>query len=122
VETIASGPHLVTWAREQGWTAPSEADAKQLADAAADGDEVALAAFWRGGTAVAAMIASVAAVCDLDVVVIGGGVAKAGPLLFDPVRAALRTYVGLDFLADLRVLPAELGGDSGLIGAAALVS
>ncbi len=34
------------------------------------------------------MIASVGAVCDLDLVVIGGGVAKAGKLLFDPVREA----------------------------------
>ncbi len=44
--------------------------------------------------AVAAMIASVAAVCDLDLVVIGGGVAKAGPVLFDPLREALRDYAG----------------------------
>ena len=38
------------------------------------------------------MIASVGAVCDLDLVVIGGGVAKAGALLFDPIREALDTY------------------------------
>lgn len=122
VETVASGPHLVAWAREQGWRAPPDADAKQLAESAASGDGIALSAFQRGGTAVAAMIASVAAVCDLDVVVIGGGVAKAGPLLFDPIRTALRTYAGLEFLAELRVVPAELGGDAGLVGAAALVS
>ncbi len=71
--------------------------------------------------AVAAMIASVGAVCDLDLVVVGGGVAKAGALLFDPLRAALDTYAGLDFIRDLRVVPAELGGDAGLVGAAALV-
>ena len=70
----------------------------------------------------AALVASVAAVCDLDVVVIGGGVANAGPLLFDPIRTALRTYAGLDFLAGLRVVPAELGGEAGLFGAAALLS
>ena len=46
-------------------------------------------AFRRGATAVAAMIASVGAVCDLDLVVIGGGVAKSGALLFDPLREAL---------------------------------
>ena len=67
-----------------------------------------------------AMIASVAAVCDLDLVVIGGGVAKSGRLLFDPLRAALADYAGLDFLAGLRVVPAELGGEAGLIGAARL--
>jgi len=47
------------------------------------------------------MIASVAAVCDLDLVVIGGGVAKSGPLLFDPLREALTEYARLDFLAGL---------------------
>ncbi len=45
------------------------------------------------------MIASVAAVCDLDLVVVGGGVAKSGSLLFDPLREALTAYAGLDFLA-----------------------
>ena len=45
------------------------------------------------------MIASVGAVCDLDLVVIGGGVAKSGALLFDPLREALSTYAGLDFIA-----------------------
>ncbi len=79
-------------------------------------------AFSRGGRAVAAMIASVAAVCDLDLVVIGGGVANAGAVLFDPVRAALRDYLGLDFVRGLRVVPAALGGEAGLIGAAALLS
>jgi glucokinase len=121
VETIASGPHLARWARANGWDAPPEADAKELADAANAGDAVALQAFRRGATAVAAMIASVGAVCDLDLVVIGGGVAKSGALLFDPVREALTSYAGLDFIRDLRVVPAELGGEAGLVGAAALL-
>ena len=121
VETIAAGPRMAQWARENGWDAPAEADAKELADAANAGDPVALQAFRRGATAVAAMIASVGAVCDLDLVVIGGGVAKSGALLFDPLREALSTYARLDFLRGLRVLPAELGGDAGLVGAAALL-
>ncbi|MDT5080308.1 MAG: glucokinase, partial [Mycobacterium sp.] len=69
VETVASGPHIARWARENGWAAPPEADAKELADAANEGDPVALRAFRRGATAVATTIASVAAVCDLDLVV-----------------------------------------------------
>jgi glucokinase len=120
VETVASGPHIARWARENGWSAPPEADAKELADAANEGDPVALRAFRRGATAVATTIAAVAAVCDLDLVVIGGGVAKSGGLLFDPLREALTRYAGLDFIRGLRVLPAELGGDAGLVGAAAL--
>jgi glucokinase len=121
VETIAAGPRMAQWARENGWDAPIEADAKELADAANEGNAVARRAFRRGATAVAAMIASVGAVCDLDLVVIGGGVAKSGSLLFDPLREALATYARLDFLRGLRVLPAELGGDAGLVGAAALL-
>jgi glucokinase len=121
VETIAAGPRMTRWAREHGWTGPPGADAKELADAANAGDAMALTAFRRSATAVAAMIASVGAVCDLDLVVVGGGVAKSGRLLFDPLREALTHYAGLDFIADLKVLPAELGGAAGLVGAAALL-
>ena len=121
VEAIASGPNLVSWAREQGWAGPAGAGAKELADAATAGDPIAGRAFRRGADAIAAMIASVAAVCDLDLVVIGGGVAKSGALLFDPLHAALRSYARLDFISRLRVVPAALGGDAGLVGAAALL-
>lgn len=122
VETVASGPHLARWAREHGWTALDGADAKELAEAAGRGEGVALRAFGRGADAIARMIASVAAVCDLDLVVVGGGVAKAGGLLFDPLRTALASYAGLDFLHGLQVVPAELGGDAGLVGAAYLAT
>jgi glucokinase len=122
VETVAAGPWMTRWAMANGWAAPPGADAAVLADAATAGDPVALRAFHRGATALAAMIASVGAVCDLDLVVIGGGVAKSGRTLFDPLKAALADYTGLSFIRDLRVVPAALGGDAGLIGAAALVS
>lgn len=117
VEAIASGPSMVRWAQADGWAGR---DAKELGAAAAAGEPVALAAYRRGTAALAAMIASVGAVCDLDLVVIGGGVAKSGALLFDPLRAALAEHAGLTFLRGLRVVPAELGGDAGLVGAARL--
>ncbi len=122
VETVAAGPSMTRWAVANGWAAPAGADALALAEAAAAGDAVAVRAFDRGARALAAMIASVAAVCDLNLVVVGGGVAKAGRVLFDPLEAALANYAGLDFIHGLRVVPAALGGDAGLIGAAALVS
>ncbi|HZU45803.1 MAG TPA: ROK family protein [Mycobacterium sp.] len=120
VETLAAGPALVRWARANGWRGSPGAGAEHLANDASAGDPIAVRAFGRGAKALAAMIASVAAVCDLDRVVIGGGVANAGPLLFDPLRAALAEHAGLDFLTGLRVLPAELGAEAGLIGAAML--
>jgi glucokinase len=117
VETVAAGPSMTRWARANGW---SGSDARTLAEAAAGGDPVAVQAFGRGAAALAAMIASVAAVCDLEFVVIGGGVAQAGRVLFEPLHAALAGYAGLDFIRGLRVTPAELGANAGLVGAAAL--
>jgi glucokinase len=122
VETVAAGPWMTRWALANGWVGPPGADAAALAAAAAAGDAVAVQAFHRGATALAAMIASVGAVCDLNRVVIGGGVAKAGRTLFDPLNAALAAYTGLSFIRDLHVVPAALGDDAGLIGAAALAS
>src|SRR6202007_534587 len=58
VETVAAGPSLVRWARANGWSAPPGADARDLAAAAAASDPVAVRAFRRGATALAAMIAS----------------------------------------------------------------
>jgi glucokinase len=120
VETVASGPNLVRWARLQGWAAPDHADAAHLAAAARAGDGIPRAAFRRGGRAVGLAIVAAAVVCDLELVVVGGGVAQAGELLFGPVRETLAEHAGLSFLSSLRVVPATLGGQAGLIGAAAL--
>jgi glucokinase len=121
VEAIAAGPRMVQWAHDLGWAAPARAGAKELAAAARSGEPVALNAFRRSADAVAAMIASVGAVCDLELAVVGGGVAAAGAVLFDPLREALARYAHLDFIAGMQVVPAVLGADAGLIGAAGLL-
>ncbi|MDX8029851.1 ROK family protein [Lentzea sp. BCCO 10_0856] len=121
VETVAGGPRMVAWARRAGWQAPDDADAAVLAAAALAGDEIPLEAFERAGQAVGMAIAGAAAVCDLDLAVIGGGVAQAGELLFEPIRRTLKTHAGLSYLEGLEVRAAQLGGEAGLVGAAALV-
>jgi glucokinase len=121
VETVAGGPNLVRWARERGWRAPDHADAAHLAAAALTGDEVALSAFDRAGRAVGLAIAATAALCDLDLAVIGGGVAQAGDLMLNPVRQALDDHARLSYVRDIRVAQSELSGKAGLVGAAALV-
>lgn len=55
-------------------------------------------------------------------IVIGGGIAKAGDRLFDPLREELRRQVTAWSRARLDVVPAELGDDSVLWGALALAS
>jgi len=91
----------------------------ELERSARAGDSIAAAAFERGGQAVGLAIAAAAAICDLDLAVIGGGIARADDLLFDPIRRALAVHAGLSFLRGLRVVRAERD-DSGLVGAAAL--
>jgi glucokinase len=116
-ETVASGPSMVRWARARGWVG---ADARALAEAARGGDSVAREAFQRSGRAVGLAIVATAAVCDLDLAVVGGGVAQTGDLLFEPVRAALATHARLSYLRGLRVEPAQLGTTAGLYGAGSL--
>jgi glucokinase len=118
LEAIARGPATVAWARERGSQAE---DGPGLARLAADGDGIALAAFARSGDAVGRVIAWCAALLDLQMVVVGGGLAQTGPPLWDPMLAAVREHAVLPFLAELRVVPPALGGDAGLVGAAALV-
>ncbi|MPZ64119.1 MAG: ROK family protein [Pseudonocardiaceae bacterium] len=118
LETVTSGPHLVRWARQRGWAGD---DAAALATSARAGDAVARRAFRRGGLALGRALASVAAVCDVDLIVLGGGVAEAAELLLDPTREALAEHARLEFLRSARVVPASLGSAGGLVGAAALL-
>ena len=118
LEAIASGTSIARWAREQGFAGGGSAHA--VGDAAARGDPVALAAFARAGHALGMAIAGAVTLLDLDLVVIGGGVAGAGAVLFDPLARAYSCYAALGFAARPRVVPAQLGGAAGLIGAAAL--
>ena len=52
--------------------------------------------------------------------VIGGGVANAGDLLFNPIRREIRLRTQALFHENLRVVPAALGNDAGIIGNAML--
>ncbi|RSS74793.1 ROK family protein [Streptomyces sp. WAC06614] len=118
VEAIASGTAIARWALAQGWTGPDRT-AAGVAAAARAGEPVAVAAFDRAGRALAAAIAATATLVETDIAVIGGGVAAAGEVLFGPVRAHLATYATLSFVTGLEIVPAQLGTDAGLIGAAA---
>jgi glucokinase len=121
-EAIARGPALVAWAQAEGWRPDQQdATAKELADDGALGHPVGMAAMRRAGRALGIAIASATALCDLEVVSVGGGLSQAGPLLFDPLEEALRAHARLDFTRQVSVVPAALGQGAGLVGAAALI-
>ncbi|MER5713730.1 ROK family protein [Streptomyces sp. NPDC002132] len=121
VERIASGPNIARRALENGWQPGPDGDASAAAVAAAAraGDPVATASFERAARALAAGIAATATLVEIDIAVIGGGVGKAGDVLLTPLRRALADYATLSFVQRLRVVPAQMGTDAGLVGAAA---
>ncbi|MEU6546008.1 ROK family protein [Streptomyces sp. NPDC046859] len=121
VERIASGPNIARRALDAGWRPGPDGDtsAAAVAAAAREGDPVAVASFERAARALAAGIAATATLVEIDVAVIGGGVGKAGDVLFTPLRKALADYATLSFVRRLTVTPARMGTDAGLVGAAA---
>ncbi len=122
VESYARGPVIAQWATEHGWLPPHQpGTAQDVATDAARGHPVAVEALRRAGHAIGVAVASAVHLLDLDVVAIGGGVAQAGPLLFDPLDAALRGQARMDFARRVQVVPTSLGQAGGLVGAAALV-
>ncbi|MFF7384900.1 ROK family protein [Streptomyces griseoluteus] len=121
VEGLASGPNIARRALADGWLPGPDGDtsAAAVADAARRGDPVAVASFERAAQALAAGIAATATLVEIDIAVIGGGVGKAGDVLFAPLRKALTDYATLSFVQRLTVVPAQMGTDAGLVGAAA---
>ncbi|MGA5702945.1 ROK family protein [Peterkaempfera bronchialis] len=120
VEVIASGTSIARRALRDGWQpAGDDSSAAAVAVSARAGDPVALAAYDRAAQALAAGIAATATLVEIDVAVIGGGVAQAGEVLFGPLRERLAQYATLPFVRGLEVRAAQLGTDAGLVGAAA---
>lgn len=117
LETVASGPSSVRWARSQGWTGTT---GRQLAESAHSGDTIAVDSLHRAGTALGGAIASAAALLDVDLVVIGGGFAQSGAPLWEPMLDAAARHARLSFIQELRIVPAELGGAGTLTGAGLL--
>jgi glucokinase len=119
LEAIARGPAIAADAVAHGWT--GERTAEAVAEGARSGDDACAAAFTRAGHALGTALASTAALLDLEVVVVGGGVAQAGDLLLEPAREAFAAHAGMDFVRRCRIVPSALGPGAGLAGAAALV-
>lgn len=93
--------------------------AKAVFDAVKEKDEVAIEIAEEFGDYLGKGLAIVAAVVNPDLFVIGGGVSKAGEILFDYIRPAFRKYAFPGSLNADFVL-ATLGNDAGIYGAAGL--
>ena len=100
-------------------------DAKECTPAhldalAVQGDTIAIGLWEQLGTEIGAAIVNAIWLLNPDAIVIGGGVAKAGALLMEPIRRTIRDRVTPLFHEQLKVVLAELGNDAGIIGCAEL--
>ena len=115
LEEFSSGPGLARRyaLRTQEWIDPREVVTRALA-----GDPHARHVIESGGRAVGSAIAQLVNTLDPERVVIGGGLGSSGRIYFAAVRTAFYEHLWSKLHADVPIQLAELGADSGIIGAA----
>lgn len=93
--------------------------AKEVGEAARQGDAVALEVVTRTARILGLGLVNLLHLFDPALIVVGGSVALMGDMLLDPVRATIERYAMPPYRG-VPLRPAALGDDSGLLGAAAL--
>jgi glucokinase len=128
VESFSSGPAIARYVAEQikagketSLLATPKPTAVQVAEAAQQGDALAISAFERAGYYLGIAVANYLAIFDPSILIFGGWASQAGDLLFLPFRNSLEKHVfHPHYLDDLTITKAALGDDAGLLGALAL--
>jgi glucokinase len=132
LEAMVSGTALERLGREAVLADPNGGLARRAADAgritgpvvfeaAAAGDPTARALFEQMGSWLGVGIATLVTIFDPELVVVGGGLVTTGDLLLEPARTSFKHYVFAPAYRTLPpVVPARLGPEAGLVGAATL--
>ena len=128
LEALAAGPGIARYVEEQlaggaesTLKGRSKITARDVSEAASQGDALAIQALARAGTYIGTALADFLHLFNPSIVIFGGGVSFSGEFLLGPVRAALEKNVMDKFyLQDLVITNAALGDDAGLLGALAL--
>jgi glucokinase len=130
LESLASGTAIARRAREIAVRPGGEGilkaargdvnaiDASLVASAAASGDAAAAAIMRDAFEYLGIAVANVVNLLNLDMVVIGGGVARVGDALFCAVRRLVELRSFACMARDVLIVPASLGDDAGALGAA----
>jgi predicted NBD/HSP70 family sugar kinase len=118
LETVAS-PVAIARLLAESWHQPiTPADLPRLIAA---NDRGTLRAIEDAGTAVGTALATLVTLFNPELVVVGGDLAQAGELIFEPIRRAIRRYALPTVAEQVSVLPGALGEQAEVRGAAALV-
>lgn len=128
LEAVASGTGIARWVQQElakgaesrlrDVPSPSS---KQVAQAACEGDALAIQAFERAGYYIGIALANYLHIFNPSIIIIGGGVSRSGSLLMDPIRRSLTEHAMIPhYLKELVLTVSALGDDAGLMGALAL--
>jgi glucokinase len=98
---------------------PAQVTPALVAQAAAEGDALAAEVMDETGFYIGIGVANLINMLNPEVVVIGGGIAQAGELLFGPIRRTVAARAVALQAKTARIVPAELGDNAGVMGAAA---
>lgn len=94
--------------------------AKDIFDAAREGDAVAMQLVEEVAELLGRALASISCVVDPEAFIVGGGVSRAGAVLIDPIREYYRKYA-FHASRETAIVTATLGNDAGMFGAVQLV-
>ena len=127
VESFSSGTAIARYVNEQitaGTKSMLQAhpslNTAQVADAAREGDPLAISAFRRAGHYLGIAMANYLAIFDPSILIFCGGVSQVGDLLFKPFEESLHKHTfHPHYLDDLVITKAALGDNAGLMGALA---
>ncbi len=120
-ELAASEPQRHAALLERAGGDPAKVEGEMVTAAAAAGDEAAAELMTSFGTEFGETLASLVAVLDPELVVVGGGASQAGELLLHPIRQGFGSeLMGRGHRPQAPVIAARLGNDAGMIGAADL--
>jgi glucokinase len=92
-----------------------------ISKAAAGNDRVAIEVYEKIGNFIGIALCNCIVLCDPDRIVLGGGIAAAGEALFGSVRRTVAARSLISGFDVTQIVPAQLGNDAGVLGAAALV-
>jgi glucokinase len=95
-------------------------EAKDVFNEAKLGDEVALRIVHRAAYYIGRSMSAVAVIVNPKRFIIGGGVSKAGEILFTPIRETFKKFTPEQAAEGVDIVPATLGNDAGVVGAAGL--
>ena len=130
-EAVASGTAIARNARQRLAAGANssladlteEVTAAEVGQAAQAGDQLALEIIHQAAAHIGQGLADFCHIFNPEIFVLGGGVSQLGDLLFDPIRASLEANLMHPIYSqDLKILPAALGDDAGLVGAMALAA